>query len=539
MKKNLLGISLITMSCLYGLLAAIIILIFIITGLPAIGGIIISGIVLLIQFLISPYLTDLTLKWFYKADFNAEVPEYLKNFINEVCKKYDMKYPKIAIIEDGAPNAFTYGRTKNDARVVVTRGIFNLLNEQEVIAVVAHELGHAEHYDMAFMTVAQLVPLVLYGIYEAFTRPSKNRSNNKNGGYLEMIGLIAYILYLISEYIVLWLSRTREYYADSFSIEETKNPNALETALIKIGYGLSINNSEQDTGKKKKHTISNSKIIGIFDTKTSKSLVATSYNNGQISTENIKNAMKWETWNVWAILYELKSTHPLISKRLKAIGERCAEFNQQPFVTFDLKKPESYLDDFIIEVIINYLPIISIIITMIATLIIAPIEPYNVYALKILGIGGIITLILSLIKMRRRYKNNIGYKETTVSDLLGEVKVSGVTSIPCTLEGTIIGRGNPGCIFNEDFVIKDETGIMFLDYNQPLTVVNKIFALFKSPEYFNKKIKIKGWYRRSPVPYVEIYTMEIDGKTKKCYTYATALITRIVLIVMSILLCLL
>jgi Zn-dependent protease with chaperone function len=339
MKKNLLGISLITMSCLYGLLAAIIILIFIITGLPAIGGIIISGIVLLIQFLISPYLTDLTLKWFYKADFNAEVPEYLKNFINEVCKKYDMKYPKIAIIEDGAPNAFTYGRTKNDARVVVTRGIFNLLNEQEVIAVVAHELGHAEHYDMAFMTVAQLVPLVLYGIYEAFTRPSKNRSNNKNGGYLEMIGLIAYILYLISEYIVLWLSRTREYYADSFSIEETKNPNALETALIKIGYGLSINNSEQET-KKKNHTISNSKIIGIFDTKTSKSLVATSYNNGIISTENIKNAMKWETWNVWAILYELKSTHPLISKRLKAIGERCAEFNQQPFVKFDLKKPE-------------------------------------------------------------------------------------------------------------------------------------------------------------------------------------------------------
>ena len=539
MKKNLLGISLITMTCLYGLLAAIIILIFILTGLPVINGIIISIIILIIQFLISPFLTDLSMKWFYKARFENDIPEYLKNFINQICDKYNMKYPKIGLIDDGAPNAFTYGRTKNDARIVLTRGIFNLLNEQEVMAVVGHELGHAKHYDMVFMTVAQLVPLVLYGIYETFTRSnSKSSSNNNNSGYLEMIGLIAYILYVLSEYIVLWLSRTREYYADSFSIEETRNPNALTTSLIKIGYGLSINNEpeQEDEKKKKKHTISNSKVIGIFDSKTSKALVSTSYNNGLISADNIKNAMKWETWNIWAKLYELKSTHPLISKRLKAISNRCNEYGQTPFVTFDLTKTESYVDDFAIEVVINYLPIV----TLLLTLIIATISGiYTDYGLKIVGIGGVITMILSFIKLGRRYKNNIEYKETTVSDLLGEVKVSGVTSIPCTLEGTIIGRGNPGCIFNEDFVIKDNTGIMFLDYNQPLKTVNKIFAIFKSKEYFDKTIKVKGWYRRSPVPYIEIKEMEIDGKIKKCYTYTWAKISRIILlIVFALLICL-
>ena len=538
MKKNLLGISLITMTCLYGLLAALIILIFIITGLPVINGIILSIIILLIQFLISPFLTDLSMKWFYKARFENDIPEYLKNFINQICDKYNMKYPKIGLIDDGAPNAFTYGRTKNDARIVLTRGIFNLLNEQEVMAVVGHELGHAKHYDMVFMTVAQLVPLVLYGIYETFTRSnSKSSSNNNSSGYIEMIGLIAYILYVLSEYIVLWLSRTREYYADSFSVEETRNPNALTTSLIKIGYGLSINKPEKEDDKKKqKHTISNSKVIGIFDSKTSKALVSTSYNNGLISADNIKNAMKWETWNIWAKLYELKSTHPLISKRLKAISARCNEFGQTPFVTFDLQKPESYVDDFAIEVVINYLPIV----TLLLTLIIATISGiYTDYGLKIVGIGGIITMILSFIKLGRRYKNNIEYKQTTVSELLGEVKVSGVTSIPCTLEGTIIGRGNPGCIFNEDFVIKDNTGIMFLDYNQPLKTVNKIFAIFKSKEYFDKTIKVKGWYRRSPVPYVEIKEMEIDGKIKKCYTYTWAKISRIILlIVFALLICL-
>ena len=539
MKKNLLGISLITMTCLYGLLAAIIILIFILTGLPVINGIVLSIIILILQFLISPFLTDLSMKWFYKARFENDIPEYLKNFINQICDKYNMKYPKIGLIDDGAPNAFTYGRTKNDARIVLTRGIFNLLNEQEVMAVVGHELGHAKHYDMVFMTVAQLVPLVLYGIYETFTRSnSKSSSNNNSSGYLEMIGLIAYILYVLSEYIVLWLSRTREYYADSFSIEETRNPHALTTSLIKIGYGLSINSEpeQEDEKKKKKHAISNSKVIGIFDSKTSKALVSTSYNNGLISADNIKNAMKWETWNIWAKLYELKSTHPLISKRLKAISNRCNEYGQTPFVTFDLTKTESYVDDFAIEVVINYLPIV----TLLLTLIIATISGiYTDYGLKIVGIGGVITMILSFIKLGRRYKNNIEYKETTVSELLGEVKVSGVTSIPCTLEGTIIGRGNPGCIFNEDFVIKDNTGIMFLDYNQPLKTVNKIFAIFKSKEYFDKTIKVKGWYRRSPVPYIEIKEMEIDGKIKKCYTYTWAKISRIILlIVFALLICL-
>lgn len=524
MKKNLLGVSLITMTCLYGMLAAIIILIFMFTGQPVINGIIISIIILFIQFLISPWLTDLTLKWFYKASFNAEVPEYLNNFINNICDKYNMKYPKIGIIEDGAPNAFTYGRTKNDARIVLTRGIFKLLNEQEVIAVVGHELGHVKHYDMAFMTVAQLVPLVLYGIYEAFTKKSNNNSNNNNNSYAALIGLIAYILYLISQYIVLWLSRTREYYADSFSVEETRNPNSLTAALIKIGYGLSVNTGESaEESNKKKHTIAESKVIGIFDSKTSKSLVASSYNNGVISSENIKNAMKWETWNIWAKLYELKSTHPLISKRLKAISARCPEYNQAPFVTFDLVKPESYVDDFAIEVLINFLPLIALIITIILVVL----NPEELP--KIAGFGGAIAIALSFVKFFRRYKNS-NYKETTVSELLGEVKVSDVTCVPCTLQGTVIGRGNPGCIFNEDFVIKDNTGIMFLDYNQPLTIVNKIFALFKSKEYFDKVITVKGWYRRSPVPYVEIKEMEIDGKIKKCHTYFWAKVLRIVLI---------
>ena len=143
-----------------------------------------------------------------------------------------------------------------------------------------------------------------------------------------------------------------------------------------------------------------------------------------------------------------------------------------------------------------------------------------------------IAIILSFIKFKLRHKTN--YTKTTVSDLLGEVKVSNITSIPCELNGTIIGRGNPGCIFNEDFVIKDETGIIFVDYNQPLYIINKLFALFKLPQNFNKQITIKGWYRRSPVPYVEVYEMIIDGKSKKTWTYRLEIVVYIILFILAL-----
>ena len=142
MKKSLFGISLLTITCLYGLLAAIVILIVMLCGGEILYAIVGSLIVLIIQFLISPWLTDLSMKLFYKAKFGYEIPDYLKEFIEEVCRENNIKYPKIGFIDDGSPNAFTYGRTKKDARIILTRGIFELLKEEEVKAVVGHEMGH-------------------------------------------------------------------------------------------------------------------------------------------------------------------------------------------------------------------------------------------------------------------------------------------------------------------------------------------------------------------------------------------------------------
>ena len=131
------------------------------------------------------------------------------------------------------------------------------------------------------------------------------------------------------------------------------------------------------------------------------------------------------------------------------------------------------MDDFLIEVLLVLAPTII----FIAFFIIGILNIEK--ALMFWGIGGILFVISLWILLNRTHKNS-DYRETNVTELLGEVKVSNVTSIPCILEGRIIGRGNPGCIFNEDFVLRDETGFIFLDYNQFLHVVVSIFVICKT-----------------------------------------------------------
>ncbi|MFA7706649.1 MAG: M48 family metalloprotease, partial [Candidatus Omnitrophota bacterium] len=189
-----------------------------------------------LQFIFGPFLMDLSLRFLYKMKWvNPEdLPGHLKSFISKICQDEGISFPRMGIILDGAPNAFTYGHHPNNARVVITQGLLDLLNEEEREAVVAHEIGHVMHWDMLIMTLAQLVPLVLYYVYKSLTR-NRCRGNGKSAPARLILALAAYVLYVISEFIVLWFSRLREYFADRYSGKVTGNPNALASALVKIG----------------------------------------------------------------------------------------------------------------------------------------------------------------------------------------------------------------------------------------------------------------------------------------------------------------
>ena len=194
------------------------------------------------------------------------------------------------------------------------------------------------------------------------------------------------------------------------------------------------------------------------------------------------------------------------------MSKRSNEFMQQPYIVFDEVQPESYVDDFLLECLLVLAPLVIMIMGFIFFIVFAVTEINAfLYALAFLPA---LMLIFGLIKHNRCHKNK-DYQEYKIVDLLSEVKVSGVTTIPCIIKGEVIGRGDPGCMFDEDFVIQDDTGIVFVDSKRVLKIMDLVAALTKTKSLFGKQVTIKGWYRRSPVPYVQIYEMQVDGGVNK------------------------
>ncbi len=510
-----------TLFLLYGLLSLILIILVNLGYLEPMIALIIGIGIAFVQFLISPFLIDLVLRFLYNMRWKSleRLPEHLQTFLKDISPKYNIRVPRFGIIYDGSPNAFTYGHVPNDARIIITSGLMDLLGEDELEAVVAHEIGHAVHWDMLVMTIAYVVPLILYYIFRTLIR-IKTSGKDKSAPVRYAIAIGSYVLYLISEYIVLGFSRVREYFADRFAGKNC-NPNSLASALVKIGYGLAGKGKKKERRKPQLESI---KAMGIFDPTSAVSLAISSYHpqfmGGDVDKDTLKSVMRWDLWSPWAKYYELHSTHPLIAKRLLALSRQAETKGKSPYVVFNERRPESYWDEFLLDFLIVLLPVVAVVLSAVLFFVK---QDFMYLKLGVVLLGG--TYLLRIV-----FSYNFSFfPEMKISSLLKKVKVSGVRPVPCRMEGKIIGRGVPGLIWSEDFVLQDDTGIIFLDYRQPLGIWNFLFGLLRAKRYQGEEVKITGWYRRAPVPYIEIKSMETSTGKSTCYVFRVKIIVGIIL----------
>ena len=199
----------------------------------AISYVVLAFIFIGLQYLISPAIVtwSMRVKWVSEK----EAPE-LHRMVEELAREAGLPKPKVGISELGIPNAFAFGRSLRDGRVCVTRGILNLLSKDELKAVLGHEISHIKHRDMAIITLLSAIPLILYWL--AFSLMWGGMfGRRQGGGYAALIGLGAFLLYFLTNLLVLYGSRIREYYADLGSVKLGNMPHHLATALYKLVYG--------------------------------------------------------------------------------------------------------------------------------------------------------------------------------------------------------------------------------------------------------------------------------------------------------------
>lgn len=475
-----------------------------------------------LQFAISPTI----LQWILKINWvePETVSPQLGSRLREMCLQRRLPVPRFGLIEDGNPNAFCFGHWPSDARLVLTRGLVEMCDEAETEAVMAHELGHIAHWDFVVMTVAATVPLVLYIIYRFGIRAGRGRG--KNAGAIVAVAIVSYIAYLISEYIVLFLSRVREYYADQYSAVVTRNPNALASALVKIAYGLA--RTAPAVADKKQAEVSvvaagGAKMMGIFDPKYGSSIALAVAGACQESTRSYDhrttlNAMRWDLWNPWATVAELSSSHPLPAKRLGHLDRLATAIGQRPMYDLPDTKPESYWDDFATDLLFNYLPLLGFLVAGVGALTMTGIKEESWYLVGAVAVAG--WALCNLVRLGFAYPKH-EFPSAQIADVVGEVKVSHIRCKPVTLRGKVIGRGIPGLYWSEDLVIHDGSGFMTTDYRQPLRLLEFLFGLFRAESFVGQDVVMRGWYRRYPIPYLELWKVQLpDGTTHTCHNWA-------------------
>jgi heat shock protein HtpX len=173
----------------------------------------------------------------------------LYNLLENLCISRGITMPKLKIADDDALNAFATGLNEKQYSITVTRGLMNALNDAEMEAVLGHELTHIRNGDVRMLVIAVVIAGVIsfFGemvfrlffqnaFYGGFGRRSRGDGDRKGGaGFAIIIALVLIVVaWVLSIVIRFALSRRREFLADAGSVELTKNPDAMITALRKI-----------------------------------------------------------------------------------------------------------------------------------------------------------------------------------------------------------------------------------------------------------------------------------------------------------------
>ena len=273
-----------------------------------------------VQFFIGPKIVEWTMRIRYVSELEA--PE-LHRIVSELALKAGIPKPRVGISEVLLPNAFAFGTSKRNARVCVTRRLLEMLSRDELEGVLGHELSHIKHRDMAVITALSVIPMICYFIYVSFFWSGLFGGGGRDReGTLPMmaIALIAFVVYFISNLIVLYASRIREYYADAGSVELTGKPQGLASALYKIIYGSARKGSEQVTKE-----LGSMRAFFAADPVTARGdlqdlSAADLDRNGKIDAYELKIFAERAKTSRAERLMELFSTHPNPVSRVKRLG---------------------------------------------------------------------------------------------------------------------------------------------------------------------------------------------------------------------------
>jgi Zn-dependent protease with chaperone function len=428
------------------------------------------------------------------------------------CRDAGVPLVRLGIIDDGTPNAFAFGRTPRSGHVWVSRGLIERLDEDELDAVVCHELGHVRHWDMVVMTVAALVPMMLYLVYvtSRFVRRAEAQA----------VALGAFAAYLVAQLLLLALSRAREIAADRWSVRcRGDDGAALASALVKIAYGIGEVDAarrqraaalaesggkptkDERRAERRADRIAATRVMGIASEADGKAL--TGVLGRPDDAGRALAALEWDRTSPWARLLEKLSTHPLVASRLALLGPapqgvayRRPADGSSPGGARRASRAYAVAG----EALIAVLPWAFAIAAFVAW----QLDHSRALAWSVVALGA-----SYVVKQAVRYRPGGRVRVDALADLLHRLDAGPVAGLPVEVRGRVTGRGTPGYVLSPDLVISDDSGFVPLVYTNPVPFGREWFGAVKVDRLLGRTVVARGWYFRGPGPWVELRDLTI------------------------------
>ncbi len=516
-------------------------------------GIEIFAVIAIVQFFGATYLMDKSVDYFYSVDWvsTSDLPPHLNKFINAVCDKDGLAFPRVGLLPDGVPNAFSYGKNHQNARLILTKGLMNLLDEEEVQAVVAHEIGHIKSKELFLMTASQMIPFLLSALYHwLIIMPDSDYGKEDYSKVPSRLSFVlayfVHLAYFVFQFMNIKFARARELHADQFAVEATKNPNALVTALGKIAFAMggvdrqtrtqlwcatcksallpeqiwedkcgvcSKPVSEREIKGDGRTTILEAVgAFGILDPVMARAFTASNYlsvspwthfNDGA-QRQSMVNWVKWENENPWSTFFQSLSTHPLLALRFYYLSGQASDLGEDLICYVKNPPPEKVDASVKKQVRLMWAP--GMLLGLFFILFCFPIK--TAWLSPLLVMAGLALLI----RAKGMYGNDDLFPLVKVEKIMKNKTATDFKPEPVKLVGSLLGVEEKKPFGSGEYILKDDTGPIILDQKLPHKTFEFMFGVLRGRDLLGDNARITGWFRRSPIPYVEVETLKIHDE---------------------------
>ncbi|MFB2981186.1 M48 family metalloprotease [Microseira sp. BLCC-F43] len=479
---------------------------------------------LAILLVLSPWLIDGLLKLFYgNKPFSVETlkthSQEAARVLQRLTRERRIPVPKLGILPTDAPLALTYGNLPNTARIVVSKGLLEQLTDDEIGAIYAAQMGQIRRWDFVLMSLGVLVAQIPYTIYRLVAEWGEQWEGPILRGTTGAIGQIAYAIYWLLRWPLVWLSRIRVYFSDRFSCDVTGNPNGLSRAILKIAIGIAKDIEQQ--GK-------TTWLLEGFDL-----LMPLGYRQaiglGSVHAYTaFEPVLAWDVLNPYSRWLAWNNSHPLTGDRLQLLSRYARHWKLETELDFSSPtgkaRPNSAFR-------LQAAPYFGILIGLILGALLWLLgEVGSLARIRLLSwllddywffLRGFVLSgfsIGTLIRINSFFPDitpSTRADETTLPDLLGDPDALPIDSQPVRFPGKLLGRPGIANWLGQDLILQSGAGLVKLHYLSWLGPIGNIILGTNRPSHLiNRSVTVSGWFRRGATPWIDIEAIATSsGKT--------------------------